>query len=72
MENPEDFGSILRVASQRRAMNIENFFSVSTSIFQDTGENYFIDILAKIGEIIKLLSDNVVSTEEKQIGKFNG
>nr|WP_312580144.1 hypothetical protein [Sedimentibacter sp.] len=40
--------------------------------FQIIIDNKVYDNREDAGEIIKVLSDNAVSTEEKQIGKFNG
>ena len=44
MENPEDLGSILRVASGRRGINNDNFLRVATSIFQDTEDGFLVFI----------------------------
>lgn len=61
MENPEDLGSILRVASGRRTMNNDNFLRVANSIFQDTGEEFCIDIQADINNVnfeLRVVAEN--------------
>lgn len=61
MENPEDLGSILRVASGRRGINNDNFLRVATSIFQDTGEGFCIEIGTVINNVnfeLKVVAEN--------------
>ncbi len=63
---------VFKVSHCKSAKHIEFRDQNKKEEFQIIIDNKTYDNREDAGEIIKVLSDNAVSTEEKQIGKFNG